>query len=57
MEKKSEFLSFRTTDSNHKHLKEIQKKYELPIGDIIHRMIKYFAKNDDAKKTFEDLHK
>ena len=57
MDKKSEFLSFRTTDSNHKHLKDIQEKYELPIGDIIHRMIRYFAKDGDTKKSFDKMTK
>ena len=57
MGKKSEFLSFRTTAKNHNHLKAIHVKYDLPIGHIIHRMIEYFAKDDDAKKTFDELHK
>jgi len=55
MSKKTEFLSFRTTEENHNHLKAIQEKYDLPIGNIIHRMIESFAKRGDAKKTFEEL--
>ena len=57
MGKKSEFLSFRTSVKNHNHLKAIHVKYDLPIGHIIHRMIEYFANGDDAKKTFDELHK
>ena len=57
MGKKSEFLSFRTSVKHHTHLKAIHVKYDLPIGHIIHRMIEYFAKADDAKKTFDELHK
>ena len=57
MDKKSEFLNFRTTDKNHQHLKDIQKKYQLPISDIIHRMIGHFADEGDVKKTFDKLMK
>ena len=57
MSKKTEFLSFRTTEENLKHIQEIQDKYDLPIGNIIGRMIEYFAKHNDPKKTFEELMK
>ena len=55
MSKKTEFLSFRTTGENHDHLKAIQEKYDLPIGNTIHRMIEYFAKSQSAEKTFKEL--
>ena len=55
MNKKSVFLNFRTTEKNHKHLKAIHKKYNLPISDIVHRMIGYFADSGDAKKTIDKL--
>ena len=55
MSKKSEFLSFRTTIKNHKHLKSIKSKYDMSIGDIVHRMIGYFADDGDAKDTIDKL--
>jgi len=55
MSKKSEFLSFRTTEECHNYLKDINAKYDLPIGNIIHRMIDYFAKDGDVGKTFKDI--
>ena len=57
MDKKTERITFRTTDECSDHLKAVQDKYDLPIGDIVHRMIRYFAKSKNAKKTFEELHK
>ena len=57
MNKKTEFLSFRTTEDNHNHLKAIQEKYDLPISNIIHRMIDYFAKDGNVEKTFRELTK
>ena len=55
MSKKSEFLSFRTTIKNHKHLKSIKSKYDMSVGDIIHRMIGHFADSGDAKDTIDKL--
>ena len=57
MSKKSEFLSFRTTIKNHKHLRAIKSKYDMSVGDIIHRMIGHFADDGDVKKTFDKLMK
>ena len=57
MSKKHVFLSFRTTSKNQKHLKAIKSKYDLTIGDIIHRMIGHFADDGDVKKTFDKLMK
>ena len=57
MSKKSEKITFRTTAECTKHLEDIQERYDLPIGNTIHRMIEYFANDGDAKKTFEELHK
>ena len=57
MSKKSEKITFRTTDENLRHLQAIQDRYDLPIGHIIHRMIDFFAKEEDVEKTFKDLHK
>ena len=57
MSKKTEFLSFRTTEENYDHLKDIRDKYDFPVGNTIHRMIEYFAKSGDAKKTFVELTK
>ncbi len=55
MSKKSERVTFRTTEDNIKHLQDIQEKYDLPIANTIHRMIKYFAKDEDVDKTFKKL--
>ena len=55
MSKKHAFLSFRTTTKNQKHLKAIKSKYDLTIGDIIHRMISHFADSGDAKDTIDKL--
>tara|TARA_B110001454_G_scaffold124856_1_gene116499 strand:- start:347 stop:517 length:171 start_codon:yes stop_codon:yes gene_type:complete len=55
MSKKTEFLSFRTTEENHNHLKAIQEKYDLPIGNIIHRMIESFAKDGNVDSTFKKI--
>ena len=57
MDMKSERLSFRTTEENLKHLQAIQDKYELPIGNIIHRMIQSYAKGGDVAKTFKEITK
>ena len=51
MAKKSVFLNFRTTNKNHKHLKAVQKKYDLPLSDVIHRMISHFTDSGDAGDT------
>ena len=55
MSKKSVFLNFRTTVKNHKHLKAVQKKYGLPLSDVIHRMIGFFADSGDAGDTGDKL--
>ena len=55
MAKKSVFFNFRTTAKNFKHLKAVNKKYDLPLSDIIHRMISYFADNGDAGDTGDKL--
>ena len=55
MSKKHVFLSFRTTVKNQKHLKSIKSKYNMSIGDIIHRMIATFADSGDAKNTIDKL--
>ena len=57
MSKKTEKITFRTTDENIKHLQDFQEKYDFPIGNTIHRMIQYFAKSGSVKKTFEELMK
>ena len=57
MDKKLERLSFRTTEENHKHLKAIQDRYDLSVGNIIHRMILSFAKDGDVEKTFKSIMK
>ena len=55
MSKKHVFLSFRTTPKNQKHLKSIKSKYNMSIGDIIHRMIAHFADAGDTKDTIDKL--
>ena len=55
MSKKSEKITFRTTAECAKHLENIQDRYDLPIGNTIHRMIEYFAKSGSAEKTFKEL--
>ena len=57
MSKKSERITFRTTEECKNHLKAVNQKYQLSESDIIHRMIEYFAKSGDAKKTFVELTK
>ena len=57
MTKKTEKITFRTTDENLKHLQDFQEKYDFPIGNTIHRMIQYFAKKGDVKNTFDELTK
>ena len=57
MSKKHVFLSFRTTPKNQKNLNEIKSKYNLTIGEIVHRMISHFAESEDAKKTIDKLMK
>ena len=57
MSKKHVYLSFRTTAKNQKNLNEIKSKYDLTIGEIIHRMISTFADSVDAKKTIDKLMK
>ena len=55
MVKKSVFLNFRTTNKNHKHLKAVQNKYDLPLSDVIHRMISHFTESGDAGDTGDKL--
>ena len=57
MSKKHVYLSFRTTPKNQMNLNEIKSKYDLTIGEIIHRMISHFAESGDAKKTIDKLMK
>ena len=57
MSKKHVYLSFRTTPKNQKNLNDIKNKYDLTIGEIIHRMISHFAESGDAKKTIDKLMK
>ena len=51
MSKKHVYVSFRTTVNNRKHLKYIKNKYNLTIGEIVHRMIEYFANSDESLNT------
>ncbi len=55
MSKKTEKITFRTTEECTKHLDAIQERYDLPVGNTIHRMIEYFAKSGSAEKTFKEL--
>ena len=55
MNKKSERVTFRTTEECTKHCKAVSDRYDLPVSDIIHRMINYWAKDGDVEKTFKDL--
>ena len=57
MSKKHVFLSFRTTPKNQKNLNEIKIKYDLTIGEIVHRMISHFSESEDGKKTIDKLMK
>ena len=57
MSKKHVYLSFRTTPKNQKNLNEIKNKYDVTIGEIIHRMISHFTESGDAKKTLDKLMK
>ena len=51
MSKKHVYVSFRTTVENRKHLKYLKNKYNLTIGEIVHRMIKKFANTGDSLNT------
>jgi hypothetical protein len=55
MSKKTEKITFRTTEECTKHLDAIQEKYDLPIGNIIHRMIESFAKDGNVDSTFKKI--
>tara|TARA_B100000315_G_C14305814_1_gene463971 strand:- start:226 stop:399 length:174 start_codon:yes stop_codon:yes gene_type:complete len=55
MSKKPEKLSLYTSVKNLKHLKSIKSKYDMSIGDIVHRMIGHFADGGDAKDTIDKL--
>ena len=57
MSKKSERVTIRTTTENIKHLQGVQDKYELPVANIIHRMITYFAKDGKIDSTFKKIMK
>ena len=52
---KSVFLNFRTTTKNHRHIKAVAKKYNLPLSDVIHRMIGHFADSGNAGDTGDKL--
>ena len=54
MSKKHVYVSFRTTVNNRKYLKYIKNKYNLTIGEIVHRMIEHFAnKGESLNSIFE----
>jgi hypothetical protein len=55
MSKKPEKLSFYTSVKNHKHLKAINKDFGFSVGDTIHRMIDFFAKDGNTKNTIDKL--
>ena len=55
MSKKPEKLSFYTSTKNHKYLKAINKDFNFSVGDSIHRMIEYFVKDGNTKKTIDKL--
>jgi len=55
MSKKSERVTFRTTEECTNHCKAVSDRYDLPVSDIIHRMINYWAKDGDVEKTFKVL--
>tara|TARA_Y100001963_G_scaffold136315_1_gene198842 strand:+ start:1607 stop:1780 length:174 start_codon:yes stop_codon:yes gene_type:complete len=57
MDKKLERLSFRTTEDNIKHLNAIKERYDLSVGNIIHRMILSYAQDGDVEKTFKSIMK
>ena len=57
MDKKLERLSFRTTEDNIKHLNAIKERYDLSVGNIIHRMILSYAQDGDVEKTFKKIMK
>lgn len=57
MDMKSERLSFRTTEKNLKHLNAIKERYDLSVGNIIHRMILSYAQDGDIEKTFKQIMK
>ena len=48
-QKKTEFISFRTTEEIKTLLEELSEKHDRPLSDVIHQLLKSFIKNPPEK--------
>jgi len=44
-QKKTEFISFRTTEEIKTLLEELSEKHDRPLSDVIHQLLKSFINN------------
>ena len=44
-QKKTEFISFRTTEEIKTMLEELSEKHDRPLSDVIHQLLKSFINN------------
>ena len=53
-QKKSEFISFRTTEEIKTLLEKLSVKHDRPLSDIIHQLLKSFVKNPPKQLPVPD---
>jgi len=53
-QKKSEFISFRTTEDVKNMLDELGEINDRPLSDVIHQLLRYFVKNPPKQLPIPD---
>jgi len=53
-QKKSEFISFRTTEEVKILLEQLGEKHDRPLSDVIHQLLKSFTKNPPKRLPIPD---
>jgi hypothetical protein len=57
MQKKTSFISIRTTEGNEKFLKEMAEQDDRTVSSTISKMIRYFRNKGSVKKAIKELNK
>ena len=53
-QKKTEFISFRTTEEIKTLLEELSEKHDRPLSDVIHQLLKSFVNNPPKQLPVPD---
>ena len=53
-QKKTEFISFRTTEEIKTLLEELSEKHDRPLSDVIHQLLKSFVNNPPKRLPVPD---